>query len=144
MVDESRRLTGRELPEGKVVREAYIALHIRVAKALDADFDVESSKNAANSDWAEDITAFSGDDAASVWLEEVKTKFIEVAGKVVLELGMAQLFAKYDEDGSGELDLGELSAAVRNDLVSEMLRKRFSLSDRNAFRIICPEKYENF
>ena len=120
MVDESRRLTGRELPEGKVVREAYIALHIRVSKALDADFDVESSKNAANSDWAEDITAFSGDDAASVWLEEVKTKFVEVAGKVVLELGMAQLFAKYDEDGSGELDLGELSAAVRNDLVSEI------------------------
>ena len=90
MVDESRRLTGRELPEGKVVREAYIALHIRVAKALDADFDVESSKNAANSDWAEDITAFSGDDAASVWLEEVKTKFVEVAGVASVARGTPQ------------------------------------------------------
>ena len=109
---------------GTVTREAYIALHLRVGKALQSDFDVIASENNANMDWAEDITAFSGEgapshslictsalphlppppglamdvpraDAKSIWLEEVKKKFLDVAKKVVLELGMKDLFAKY-------------------------------------------------
>jgi hypothetical protein len=47
-----------------VSREAYSALHIRISKALDTSFDVSEAENVANSDWAEDITAFSGDSAA--------------------------------------------------------------------------------
>ena len=61
-VEESRRLTGRDL-EGMVTREAYIALHLRVGKALQSEFDVKASENNANMDWAEDITAFSGEGA---------------------------------------------------------------------------------
>lgn len=56
------RLTGRDL-EGMVTREAYIALHLRVGKALQSEFDVKASENNANMDWAEDITAFSGEGA---------------------------------------------------------------------------------
>jgi hypothetical protein len=33
-----------------------VAMHIRVSKALDAEFDVTTSDNVANADWAEDIT----------------------------------------------------------------------------------------
>jgi hypothetical protein len=50
---------------GMVTREAYIALHLRVGKALQSDFDVIASENNANMDWAEDITAFSGEGAPS-------------------------------------------------------------------------------
>ena len=55
-------------------------------------------------------------DAASIWLEEVKKKFLDVAKKVVLELGMKDLFAKYDCDGTGNLDYAEFSSAIRDDL----------------------------
>ena len=55
-------------------------------------------------------------DAASIWLEEVKKKFMDVASKVVLELGMKDLFSKYDDDGSGDLDFQEFSSAIREDL----------------------------
>lgn len=59
-------------------------------------------------------------DAASIWLEEVKKKLLDVASKVVLQLGMKDLFSKYDDDGSGDLDFSEFSAAIRDDLsVSE-------------------------
>ena len=58
-------------------------------------------------------------DAASIWLEEVKKKFHDVASKVVLELGMKDLFAKYDDDGSGDLDYAEFASAIRDDLKVE-------------------------
>ena len=64
MVSESARLAavdGIVVPGSVVTREGYVAMHIRVSKALDANFDVGESNNSANGDWAEDITAFSGD-----------------------------------------------------------------------------------
>ena len=115
MVEESTRLTGRDNLDGLVTRDAYIALHLRVGKALQSQFDVHDSENNANMDWAEDITAFSGEDASSIWLEEVKKKFVDVAGKVVLKLGMTELFSRFDADGSGNLDIGEFQAAIRNE-----------------------------
>ena len=36
-------------------------MHLRVSKALKAGFDLKTAENIANMDWAEDITAFSGD-----------------------------------------------------------------------------------
>ena len=41
-----------------VTRAGYAALHIRIAKVLNADFDKATAEDVANSDWAEDITAF--------------------------------------------------------------------------------------
>jgi hypothetical protein len=71
-VEESKRLSGRDL-NGMVTREAYIALHLRVGRALQSDFDVQASENNANMDWAEDITAFSGEGAPSHTLNRTCT-----------------------------------------------------------------------
>eukprot|EP01052_Picozoa_sp_SAG31_P039963 SAG31_NODE_5670_length_2392_cov_1.739206_1_plen_158_part_00 len=84
MVSESCRLRGVPvLPDSTVTRSGYVAMHMRVSKALDAAFDVEKADHVANADWAEDITAFSGDSSASIWLEEVKKKFKSHASRMV-------------------------------------------------------------
>ena len=49
-------------------------MHLRISKSLDSTFDFETAENVANTDWAEDITAFSGDSGVTIWLEEVKKK----------------------------------------------------------------------
>ena len=46
------------LRERMVTRAGYAALHIRIAKVLNADFDKATAEDVANSDWVEDITAF--------------------------------------------------------------------------------------
>lgn len=74
------------------------------------------AEDVANSDWAEDITAFTGDTATSIWLEEVKKKLKDAAASVVLQMGLGALFKTFDADGSGELDEGEFAGAVRQEL----------------------------
>jgi CRP-like cAMP-binding protein/Ca2+-binding EF-hand superfamily protein len=103
--------------EGQVTREGYEQMHLRVSKSLAVGFNLQAAKNSANQDWAEDITAFSGDAGVSIWLEEVKKKFKAAATKEVTEEsgGWEALFKAYDEDGSGEMEFEEFEAAVRGD-----------------------------
>ena len=76
-----------------VNREGYRNFHLRVSKSLEARFDMATAEAVANKDWAEDITAFSGDSTDLVWLEEVKKKFREVTQETVNKQGWAALFA---------------------------------------------------
>jgi hypothetical protein len=41
-------------------------------------------------------------------LAEVKKKLKEAANSVVLEIGLEELFQRYDDDGSGDLDVGSV------------------------------------
>ena len=66
-------------------------------------------------DWAEDIVSFSGDSKASIWLEEIKKKFHDVASVAVAKMGWKALFERYDKDGSGEIDSVEFRTAARRD-----------------------------
>ena len=127
--------------EDTVTRTGYMALHIRVAKTLIAaqDFNREEAEGISDSDWAEDISKFSGTSHIMVWLDEIRTKFKEAAAQAVALHGFTGLFARCelsilsiwfcsqfrltrhaprsdDTDGSGELDTEEFFAAVRNDL----------------------------
>ena len=58
--------------EDTVTRTGYMALHIRVAKTLIAaqDFNREEAEGISDSDWAEDISKFSGTSHIMVWLDE--------------------------------------------------------------------------
>jgi len=116
MVTESARLAG-SAGEGQVTREGYVQMHLRVSKALKAGFDLKTAENIANMDWAEDITAFSGDAGVDIWLEEVKKKFKDASTRFIAEHdgGWTGLFEKYDEDGSGSMEMDEFMAAVRGD-----------------------------
>ena len=116
MVSESCRLRGAPvLPDSTVARAGYVAMHMRVSKALDEHFDASQADHVANADWAEDITAFSGDSTASIWLEEVKKKKFKFhAVRMVTELGYLAMFAKFDNDGSGDLDAEEFIQVARN------------------------------
>ena len=112
MVMESVRHGGNGV---QVNREGYRNFHLRVSKSLEVMFDMHTAEAVANKDWAEDITAFSGDSTDLIWLEEVKKKFREVTVDIVAQQGWAALFKRYDSDGSGDIDFGEFSAAARSD-----------------------------
>jgi hypothetical protein len=112
MVRTSEQFGGRL---NAVNREGYRELHLRVSKALSVTFDLEGAQAIANKDWAEDITAFSGDSKDLVWLEEVKKKFLAAASARVAALGWQALFDIYDADRSGELDVDEFVHAVRTE-----------------------------
>jgi Ca2+-binding EF-hand superfamily protein len=99
-----------------VNREGYRNFHLRVSKSLESTFDMETAETVANTDWAEDIAVFSGDSTDLIWLEEVKKKFREVTQETVARQGWQALFARYDVDGSGDIDFDEFSSAARTDL----------------------------
>ena len=98
-----------------VNREGYRNFHLRVSKSLESKFDMVTAEDVANKDWAEDITAFSGDSTDLIWLEEVKKKFREVTKDIIAKQGWAALFNRYDKNGSGDIDFEEFSAAARSD-----------------------------
>jgi CRP-like cAMP-binding protein/Ca2+-binding EF-hand superfamily protein len=107
-----RRATGM----GFVNREGYTQMHLRVSKVLQHNFTFDDGVDSATVDWAEDITAFSGDSKVDIWLEEVKKKLKDATFTTVHAMGWQSLFAKYDEDESGSIDLTEFKLAARNDL----------------------------
>jgi Ca2+-binding EF-hand superfamily protein len=142
MVTESEAL-GRQNGNnvaGRVTREGYEQMHLRVSKSLSVGFNLQAAKDSANQDWAEDITAFSGDTGVSIWLEEVKKKFKTAVELTVKgEADWEQLFRAYDEDGSGEMEFEEFEAAVRGEcniaegVVSEgELRELFGAVDKDS------------
>eukprot|EP01047_Picozoa_sp_COSAG01_P099318 COSAG01_NODE_29357_length_639_cov_10.346296_1_plen_209_part_10 len=109
--------------------------------------DMEDGKHIANTDWVEDIRNFTGQATADVWFDEVKIKFNDVVGR--LEGGWAQLFDKYDDDGSGEIDYDEFLGALRKDCdmppedVSDAdLRKVFKLVDVDSSGAITHDEFD--
>ena len=124
MVHESEMIAFTETgvrPESSgdvVTREGYTQMHMRLAKVLmeRGDFKAEEAKSIADSDWAEDISRFSGTNHITVWLDEIRSKFRDAAAQAVVLHGFTGLFARYDTDGSGDLDAEEFFAAVRTDL----------------------------
>lgn len=106
----------RDAEKDIVTREGYTEIHLRISKVLKAAFDLEAAKEIASKDWAEDITAFSGDSAVNIWLEEVKKKLRAATTTSVAALGWQALFDRFDVDGSGQLDADEFIAAVRNEM----------------------------
>lgn len=65
MVHESAQIAGgAELSAGEVTREGYTQMHLRISKSLQPGFSLAQASDVANADWAEDITAFSGDSGA--------------------------------------------------------------------------------
>ena len=112
MVMESAKCGGNGVD---VNREGYRSFHLRVSKSLEASFNMSKAEAVANKDWAEDITAFSGDSADLIWLEEVKKKIRDVTRDIVKEHGWKALFARYDTDGSGDIDFDEFCTAARTD-----------------------------
>ncbi len=107
-----RRSTGK----GFVNREGYTAMHLRVSKVLQHDFTYDDGAASAHADWAEDITAFSGDSKVDIWLEEVKKTLKDATFKTVHAMGWQTLFKDYDGDASGSIDFAEFREAARNDL----------------------------
>ena len=143
MVSVSKSLAGSESAgSGMVTREGYIQLHLRTSKAMSATFSIDDAQDSANDDWCEDITAFSGDSTASVWLEEVKKKLKRAAERSFSRedsdvKGWPELFREYDADGSGCIDYSEFNKAVRSPscginravLSDDELRKMFDAID---------------
>ena len=103
---------------GEVSREGYREVHKRIAKVLveSGGFDAEQANSIADQDWADDVSRFSGTNHITVWLDEIRNKFKAAAAQSVALHGFKKLFARYDTDGSGELDTAEFFAAVRVDL----------------------------
>ena len=52
-------------------------MHLRISKVLVFGFSLETATDMATNDWAEDITAYSGDSKIDIWLEELKKKLRE-------------------------------------------------------------------
>eukprot|EP01043_Picozoa_sp_COSAG02_P029902 COSAG02_NODE_1882_length_10539_cov_56.252203_3_plen_1220_part_00 len=101
---------------GFVNREGYTAMHLRISKVLQHDFTYDDGADSAHADWAEDITAFSGDSKVDIWLEEVKKTLKDATFKTVHAMGWQTLFQDYDADDSGSIDFDEFHQAARNDL----------------------------
>lgn len=126
----------RKHGQGFVNREGYTQMHLRISATLQHDFSYDDGADSAAKDWAEDITAFSGDKAVDVWLEEVKKTLKDATFKTVHSMGWHTLFERYDEDDSGSIDFEEFKTAARADLhMSEELfpdgplRKLFEAMD---------------
>ena len=100
----------------KVTRPGYTEMHLRISKFLRASFGLEMAISIAQTDWAEDITAYSGDSVVDIWLEELKKKLRDETASTVALLGWKRIFNRYDDDGSGLIELKEFRAAVRNDM----------------------------
>ena len=100
--------------EQNVTREGYTQMHLRISKVLNQSTDLDSAMAIAGIDWAEDITAYSGDSKVDIWLEEVKKKLREATAVTVTKLGWEALFAEYDDDGSGEISIEEFISACRD------------------------------
>ena len=100
MVAESVQIELREgrVPEkgqdDTVTRPGYMELHIRVAKAVTEKITEKEAKALSDSDWAEDISKFSGTSHIMVWLDEIRTKFKEAAAQAVALHGFTGLFAR--------------------------------------------------
>ena len=119
-----------------VTREGYTQMHLRISKVLKASFDLDNAMAIAGVDWAEDITAYSGDSKLNIWLEEVKKKLREATMDVVTTLGWTALFAEYDEDGGGSISPEEFTDSVRikmhlpeESLSDEMIGQLFADGD---------------
>ena len=97
--------------EDTVTRTGYMALHIRVAKTLIAaqDFNREEAEGISDSDWAEDISKFSGTSHIMVWLDEIRTKFKEAAAQAVALHGFTGLFARCELQTFSRFDSGRSS-----------------------------------
>ena len=149
MVDASARTSGQTGGLQEVNREAYGQLHLRVSKALSQEewMDMVEGKNIANTDWVEDIAAFSGQGTASVWFDEMRIKFNQAVSKI--PGGWAELFMRYDDDDSGELDFEEFVNSVRKDcdmaqeVVSDVdLRAIFSKVDADQSGTITADEFD--
>lgn len=101
---------------GAVTREGYISMHLRISKVLVFGFSLETATDMATNDWAEDITAYSGDSKIDIWLEELKKKLREDTRVEVATTGWKGLFDRYDDDGSGQIDASEFAQACRKDM----------------------------
>ena len=100
---------------------------------------------------AEDISRFSGDTSINIWLEEVKKKLREAADAALEESGSwGAIFAKYDEDGSGEIDQDEFVAVVRGCGINEGvmpgddLIKMFAAVDEDGSGNVDADEFEKF
>jgi hypothetical protein len=93
----------------EVTRDGYRRFHARVAKALTQTerFSPEMVELTADMDWADDISRYSGSSHLTIWLSMVREAFKVGAGEAVAEHGFTALFARYDEDNSGDLSFEE-------------------------------------
>ena len=71
----------------KILREQYVQLHTRLNKALSQAFAEQAAVLDATKDWAEDISAFSGESKDVIWLQDLKIK-LRSAG--IVDLASAQ------------------------------------------------------
>lgn len=124
MIAESKRIAqegGQQLPEDavEVTRAGYRRMHSCVAVTLiNGGGQLSSQYRAALADreWAEDVERYVGTSHILVFLEQIKTRFQAAATDSVAVHGFKTLFARYDVDRSGELDIHEFTAAIRTDL----------------------------
>ena len=122
---------------GQITRPLYEQLHLRLNKALSATFDLADATTAANSDWAEDIAAFSGVSKDKIWLQEVKIKLAQLGG-LRSSASVKAVFEKYDADRSLGLECDEFVLAIRAEcniteavVSDEQLEQLFKLVDND-------------
>ena len=102
----------------EATREGYRRFHSRLAKALmQAErFSLAIVELTADTDWADDISRYAGTSHITIWLSMIREAFRAGAGEAVAQQGFTALFARYDEDNSGDLSFSEFETAVRTDL----------------------------
>lgn len=123
---------------GAVTRAGYTSMHLRISKAVTNAFTLEEAKRVAYNDWAEDITAYSGDSKVNIWLEAIKNQLRKESRVGVMKTGWKLLFDRYDADGAGTIGVKEFCDAVRQDMqISDKeiadadLRLLFEAADRD-------------
>jgi hypothetical protein len=85
-----------EAPHGReeVTRAGYREMHMRIAQLLmppneqgsgflSTDADLAEAHQLADKDWAEDIARFSGHSHITVWLADIREKFVAACSKAV-------------------------------------------------------------
>jgi Ca2+-binding EF-hand superfamily protein len=117
-----------EVENNQCTLEGYQQMHIRLAKVLTqgAIFGEEMTTQQYNAaiadadkDWEQDCARFAEASHIVHWFEQLRAKFRTAARQAVATVGFTAVFARYDADGSGELDLAEFTQAVRQDLKVE-------------------------
>jgi hypothetical protein len=93
------RALQRTISLGNVRKESYMAVHLRVSKALSAQYNQTEAEQNAVHDWTNDISKFSTESGILIWFQQLALRLLQAAGGE----GWEVLFQKYDADNSGEL-----------------------------------------
>ena len=95
------------------MRLAMVLIRPGEKKKAHTKANEEKAHQRAYEDWANDIRRFHETSHINEWVNAIRKRFIQASEKAAYIHGFTEIFEKYDDNGSSELDVDEFLNCVR-------------------------------